>query len=70
MAQGKWYYEAGDILSMDVDLGAGNVSFFKNPITIRGTISSGDFLVMVSTPCSELEMEEIIERLKGGVDAS
>ncbi len=70
MAQGKWYFEAGDIVSMEADLESGEITFLRNPITIRGRISSGDYIIMVSTPCSESDMEEIIESLKGGVDAS
>ncbi len=64
-------YEMGDDrVSMAVDMEAGDVYYFKNPTIIRGRISTGDFFLQVSTPFTESDLREVVEILKGGIDAS
>jgi len=66
----RYYYEMGDVISMDVDMEVGDVYYFKNPKIIRGRISTGDFVMQISTPFTESGLREVVEILKGGVDAS
>lgn len=65
MAIEKQYFEIGDILSVRIpETKEENLLFFKNPILIRGQISSGDFFLEISTPVTKADMERIIEALK------
>ena len=61
---GKFYYEANNVPYAHVDMSSGSSCFFKNPVMIHMSLSSGDFLAKVSTPLTEADLIEISDTLR------
>lgn len=61
---GKWYFECGDILSVQIKEDQKGVMFFKNPIMIEGHTSAGDFFLKVSMPLTDTDIKEITNALR------
>ncbi len=60
MADGKWYFEVGDVLAIGVDLDPGQTIAFRNPVNITGN----SFSITLSTPIDDEAIADIIRLLR------
>lgn len=70
METGKWYFETGDIISVQIAEDEKEAVFFKNPIEVRGCVSAGGFFLKISTPFVNADIEEITNKLRQAMAAT